>query len=193
MPSVWLHKGGMCFCGVDGSHTHQFPCLSSGAPLRRVRLPRAHLTLPDRPDSQYSSCLFIHLPLAFSRNRPTHRIQFMSHKISRAAGMALVFQPLSSGFFNFIQTQGTLASAHCQLFRARLLSGLFLSCSVFWELFWETMGKQRGMDPVHFLVLRKPLPWRQVKPGGGVGGERKKQIVQPATGLKEITSDIGRN
>lgn len=88
----------MCFCGVDGSHTYQFPCLSSGSPLRRVRLPRAHLTLSDRPDSQYSSCLFIHLPLAFSRNGPTHRIQFMSHKISRAAGMALVFQPQAADF-----------------------------------------------------------------------------------------------
>lgn len=62
------------------------------------------------------------------------------------------------------------------------LPGSLLSYPVFWELFWETMGKQRAMDPLHFLVLRKPLPWLELKPGGEVGrGERKKKEANCST------------
>lgn len=77
------------------------------------------------------------------------------------------------------------------------LPGSLLSCPVFWELFWETMGKYRAMDPLHFLVLRNPLPWRELKPGGEVGEgweeEERSKLFNQLLGLEEITLDLGRD
>lgn len=101
----------------------------------------------------------------------------------------------SHRFLSFIQTQGTLAPAHCQPFRAlsrdHCLVILFSG---------NSSGRQWGNKEqwTHSTFWC----WENLSPGensslgvrwGGVRGRRKKQIVQPATGLEEITLDLGRD